>query len=160
MTPDEYFKLRVDDQIGWFSDKSGANQRRFMRLRFCELVLAASLPFLAGYADLPRMKPVVGIVGVALAVLAGALSLFRFPENWVQYRASSEALKREKFQFLTGAGPYRDQQAFPDFVARVESLLSAEQAGWIERTARTDSGGPAGSPVAGAPSGAGAAGKT
>ncbi|MGH8628751.1 MAG: hypothetical protein ACREYC_27005 [Gammaproteobacteria bacterium] len=41
MTPDEYLKDRLDDQINWYSRKSQWNQRCFKVPRIAELIFAS-----------------------------------------------------------------------------------------------------------------------
>jgi len=50
ISPEEYIEQRLSDQIGWYDRKSGTNQRWFKRLRFAEIVAAATIPFLSGFA--------------------------------------------------------------------------------------------------------------
>ena len=51
MNQDDYIKDRVDGQIEWYDRKSGTNQRWFRWLRIVEIIAAASIPLLVGYAD-------------------------------------------------------------------------------------------------------------
>src|SRR5262249_10497946 len=96
MTPDQYLSERVDDQIQWLSNKSGVNQRRFKRLRLTEIFLAAGIPVLAAYSDRSlAIRLSVALAGALVAIIAGALALWRHQELWIQYRATGEALKRE-----------------------------------------------------------------
>jgi hypothetical protein len=48
---EEYVEQRIDDQIGWYDRKSVTNKRWFKRLRFAEIVAAATIPFLSGFAN-------------------------------------------------------------------------------------------------------------
>ena len=102
LNQDDYIKDRVDGQIEWYDRKSGMNQRWFRWLRIVEIIAAASIPLLVGYADsIPEFKVVVGILGLLIAVIAGVLGLYQFQENWNGYRTTCEALKQEKYLFLT-----------------------------------------------------------
>lgn len=131
MTPEQYLQDRIEDQIRWYGDRSRSNQTTYRRLRTIEIVLAASIPLLAGYVgEVPSLRVAVGAAGVLLAVIAGVFSLYRFHENWVSYRNTCEALKREKFLYLTGAPPYTEPNAFSQFVARSEALMGGEQEKW------------------------------
>lgn len=131
MTPDEYLSTRVDEQIAWLSANSRRNQHRFRRLRLLELCLAAGIPVLAAYTDLHvGIRVTVAATGALVAIIAGALALWKPQELWVQYRATSEALQREKMLYLTGAPPYDAGETFPAFVARVETLLGSENTTW------------------------------
>ena len=132
MDQEEYIQKRVDDQIEWYDHKSQRNQWVFKRIRAIEIIAAASIPFIAGHSELPYGSWVTGLLGLIVAVLAGLLSLFQFQENWTSYRTTCEALKHEKFLFLTFAEPYNGKDPFPLFVRRVESVISKENTGWSQ----------------------------
>jgi hypothetical protein len=132
MTEQEYIEQRLDQQQKWFSAKSAQNQTAYKRWRVLEIVLAASIPFLTSMinAGWPRMTYVVGFFGFLIAAVSGLLALNRYHDHWIEYRAAGEALKREKFLFLTRAPPYDGANAFAALVERVEALLSRENAAW------------------------------
>ena len=133
ISPEEYVEQRLSDQIGWYDRKSGANQRWFKRLRFVEIVSAATIPFLAGFADNSfPIKITIGALGVVVAVIASLLGLLQFQEHWIEYRATAESLRREKFLYLTQTEPYDRDNAFHLLVQRVEALLSKENADWAQ----------------------------
>lgn len=135
MNQDEYINNRVDNQIDWYDQKSGANQRWFRWLRLVEIVAAASIPLLAGYADsISEIKVVVGVLGLMVAAIAGILGLYQFQENWTGYRTTCEALKQEKYLFLTKTQPYDQGDSFALFVQRVENLISKEHSNWSQYT--------------------------
>jgi hypothetical protein len=132
ISPEEYIEQRLDDQISWYDRKSGTNQLSFKRLRFAEIVTAAIIPFLSGFAGGSLLiKIAIGALGVLVAVIASLLALLRFQEHWISYRATAEALKTEKFLFLTQTQPYDTSDALHLLVQRVEALLSKESAQWI-----------------------------
>src|SRR6266487_5058205 len=133
MAPEEYIEQRLNDQIDWYDRKSGTNQRWFKRLRFAEIVAAAIIPFLSGFAggSLP-IKVAIGALGVVVAVIASLLGLLQLQEHWIEYRATAESLRREKFLFLTQTEPYDKDNAFHLLVQRVEALLSQENIDWAQ----------------------------
>ncbi len=129
----EYLEQRLDDQIDWYDRKSSSSQKAFKRLRLIEIVAAASIPLLAGYSQgRETIVLAVGVMGLVVAVVAGVLSLYRFQENWTEYRATAESLKQERFLFVTRSAPYNAGNAFELLVGRVESLLKSERSGWGE----------------------------
>jgi hypothetical protein len=131
MTPEEYLEQRLDDQIRWYDGKSGSAQRWFKRLRAAEIVFAAAIPVLASFAEGNALiGPLMGILGALVVVLAGILSLQQYQERWVEYRATAESLKHEKYLYLTGTDPYVGPDAFPLLVQRVEALISKEHSAW------------------------------
>ena len=141
ISPDDYIEQRLNDQISWYDRKSGKNQLWFKRLRFTEVLAAAIIPFLSGFAgDKLPMQIAIGVVGVVVAVIASLLGLLRFQEHWISYRATAEALKAEKFLFLTQTQPYDKEDAFHLLVQRVEVLLSKESTEWIRSMAKPPEG--------------------
>lgn len=134
MTPEKYMTDRVDDQISYHSSRSKYSKTRFQTMRIVEILAAALIPFLAGYVTtMPIMQVAVGALGVLIAVITGALTLYSFEQNWMTSRATVEALSHEKVLFRTGAEPYNVENPFPLFVDKVETLLASEQSQWVAR---------------------------
>lgn len=126
----QYINDRVDDQITWYDKKSVDNQRYFKRCRKIELFSAALIPFLTGfYGETEYGRILVGILGLLIAVAAGFSSLNGYQENWLNCRSACDCLKREKYVFL--AKDTQSTEDFQQFVSRIESILTNEQAMWL-----------------------------
>ena len=133
ISPEEYVEQRINDQIGWYDRKSATNKHWFKRLRFAEIVAAATIPFLSGFADKSfPIKIAIGALGVFVAVIASLLGLLQLQIHWIEYRATAESLRKEKFLFLTQTDPYDKDGAFHLLVQRVEGLLSKENIAWVQ----------------------------
>jgi hypothetical protein len=133
ISPQDYVEQRINDQIGWYDHKSITNKRWFKRLRFAEIVAAATIPFLSGFADKSfQIKITIGVLGVVVAVIASVLGLLQLQVRWIEYRATAESLRKEKFLFLTQTEPYDKDDAFHLLVQRVEGLLSKESTEWVQ----------------------------
>ena len=133
ISPEDYIEQRLNDQINWYGQKSRTNQLWFKRLRLAEIVAAAVIPFLAGFAgESLSIKIAIGALGVVVAIIASLLALLRLQEHWINYRAIAEALKTEKFLFLTQTQPYDAGDIFHFLVQRVEALLSKENTEWMQ----------------------------
>lgn len=144
MTEEEYFEHRLENQINWYSNKSSHCQTRHKALRVIEIVAAAIIPLLSGMGDkVPSGPWIIGLLGVFIAIAAATSSLFKFHENWIQFRATSEALKHEKFLFLARVAPYDGSNAFHVLVQRVEGLISNENSTWTQ-TVKSESKEPRG----------------
>lgn len=138
-TEEEYLTARVEDQINWHDKKSSSNKKWFLRLKVSEIIIALFIPFFSGYIDTDGkfLKLTVGFLGVAVAAIAGLITLIKFQENWTEYRTISETLKFEKFLFLSKAGPYKDiQNPYPLFVERFETLISTSTKKWESYTSK------------------------
>lgn len=131
MNEQEYIEQRLQNQIDWYSRRASANQNAYRWLRALEIVLASSIPFFTSLVkEYDGMGILVSVISVVIAVLAGLLALYKFQENWIEYRTTGESLKHEKFMFLTRSGPYAIEQPFPALVERVEATISKESSSW------------------------------
>lgn len=135
MNDEEYMKSRVDDQIDWYGKKSKHAQFRFKLLRGSEIVAAASIPLVAGFATETKLTMfVIGAIGASITVMSALISLNQLQEKWTEYRTTCESLKHEKYLYLGKAEPYHDEEPFALLVQRVESLISKENSAWLKYT--------------------------
>jgi hypothetical protein len=106
-----------------------SNKRWFISLRTVEIASAATVPFLSGFASHPSIGATVGIIGIIITLCAGVTHLCQFQERWIEYRTTAEALKKEKFLFVTKQSPttpVTTGDAFPILVQRIETVVSKE----------------------------------
>lgn len=138
MTMDEavfkdYLENRYNDQLQWYDKKAQQNQRRYKRLQWGVIVLAATAPVLAALdGQWVSLKIPVVVISALVAVLTTALKTFNYQELWIAYRTTHETLKPELHLFRSGTGPYEgvvDPQAL--FVVRVEAALGREHSEWL-----------------------------
>ena len=135
MTETEYIEERLEGQIRWYARQSSRNKAWYKSLRMTEIACASLIPFLSGMGEkIPAGSWIIGTLGALIAVSAAAGSLFKFHENWLQYRSTAEQLKHERFLFLTRTKPYDDQDQFGELVQRVEGLISKENLSWVQAT--------------------------
>ena len=131
----QYLQERIDDQINWYDMKSRRNRKWYRSVRICGIIIALSIPILSGFIggnNDAHLKIVLSVAGAVVALLEGLLSLYKFHENWIQYRATAESLKYHKFLFITGAAPYHEADAFSLFVQHAEGVMAKEQMGWVQ----------------------------
>ena len=134
LSPEEFIQSRVEDQIAWYNRRSLSAKKWFHGLRVAEIALASSIPFLVIFIDeIKSAKYIVGGVGVLIAILSGAIALFKLQENWVDYRTTAEGLKHHRYLFTTKTDPYDAADAYQVFVVNIEGLISAEHTTWIGR---------------------------
>ena len=134
MDENQYIEQRLDDQIDWYDIKSQWNQKWLKRLSLIEIVAATTIPFLVGYIgeEIYPLRLTVGFLGVLVAVISGILPLYKFQENWIEYRTTCESLRHEKFLYLTSSEPYNIEEPFPLLAQRVEALISKENTQWSQ----------------------------
>lgn len=136
MNEQKYLEERLQDQIDWYDRKSSLYQTRYKRLRMLEILAASSIPFLSGYIEVwAYITPVIGGLGLLITIIAGLLSLNQYQELWLDYRTTAEALKQEKFLYLTRTEPYDGEGSFNKLVLRVESRIAKENGVWAQANA-------------------------
>ena len=133
MTPEEYLKDRVEDQIAWYDHKSGSNKMWFVILQIVTLAASALVPVFSIFSSDMWARVTVAILGSATAVTTGIVSLYQFREHWIEYRTTAESLKHEKYMYQTGTGPYMGDDSFSMLVERIEALVSQENTAWQQR---------------------------
>lgn len=120
---------RLEDQIGWYDRKSRYNQRAFKLLKAWTIVAAALVPVLAAFGL--RDVRIAAALAASIAIVEGIQQLNQYQTNWLLYRSTCEALKHEKYLYLSSAGPYRDPENRLLLLAeRIEGLVSQEHAKW------------------------------
>lgn len=133
MNDKEYIEKRLDNQIKWYSQTSQKNQKYFKRLKFGEILCAALIPFLVGYADTSSIiQIIVGLLGIFIAVVTGVIGLHKFQENWIEYRTTAETLKHQKYLYETSCTPYDDENSFKKLVQICEGIISKENSNWSQ----------------------------
>jgi len=133
---EKYLKERYQDQIDWYEKKSSSNQSRYSKFQWTLIILSALTPVLIaidfGFAEYSFLKWIAVITAVIVAICAGALRIFKYHDNWITYRTTSETLKKEIHLYNAGIGDYtnaKDKESV--FVQRVESLISQENTLWL-----------------------------
>ncbi|WP_205738609.1 DUF4231 domain-containing protein [Halomonas heilongjiangensis] len=124
---------RLEDQLAWYGQRSRYCRRWHKRLRLVQVTFAAAIPVLS-LANPPLARWLTALLGASIAVLEATEQINQFGPLWIQYRATAEHLKHEKFLLLAAAGPYRDldrAEALRLLAERVEEHVSSEHARWV-----------------------------
>jgi len=134
MNEEEYLNDRLEKQISWYDNKSMQNQKWFKRLQIFQIAAATSIPVLVIYITdtTPFLRFLNALLGALIAVVSGAIGLYKFQENWLEYRTTCESLRHEKYLYLTKTDPYNIDSPFPLLVSRVETLISKENTNWAQ----------------------------
>ncbi len=131
MNAEEYIQNRVDEQIDWYYERSEAAKLKHRAMRTMELVVAGTVPVLAGFASSNTVGEVlVAVVGASIVVLVALQELGQYHKQWLECRSICDALRQERALYLTGSGPYGAGDLFPQFVQRVEGLIVGERGSW------------------------------
>lgn len=147
MSQPDYAMERLEDQIKWYDKKSGYNQKMFKGMKTITIVVSLLIPLFAAFAaykgniDGKLVALVAGIMGALIALLEAVQQLNQYHHNWITYRSTAEALKHEKYLYLSNAGPYAAAANATALLAeRIESSVSQEHAKWASAQEQTTKG--------------------
>lgn len=132
MKEDEYIKLRIDDQIKWYSDKAIKNKCLNYLTKSTIIVFSATIPLIAGLDfDNSAKNIILGLLGILIAIISGIFGLLlKFNEKWTEYRITSETFKHEIF-FQTKTGSYcKETEPLTLLVTRIKNVISKEHSTW------------------------------
>ncbi len=123
-------KLR--QQSAWYGVGAQRNQSRYVALKTTQIILAAAIPVVAVAAAGPTLKWTTAILGALIGIIEAVIQLGQYQQNWLLYRATREALKREDFLHEAKAGPYATAaDADTLYVERADAIISGENTKWI-----------------------------
>jgi hypothetical protein len=116
----------------WYGQRAHHNRSVYVLLKGMQIVCAAAIPVVsvAGPANVQRWT--TATLGALVGIFEGFIQLGQYQQNWLTFRATREALKREEFLFSAKAGPYSGVQD-PDtlYVNRCDAIISGENTKWL-----------------------------
>lgn len=133
MNMEDYMKNRVDNQILWYDNKSMHCQKVYKFWQTVEIIVAALIPLLSGYSNMHiSIAIIIGIMGAVIAIIESITKLFKWHENWIEYRTTCELLRYQKQLYLTNSAPYNTKPETIDniFVRNIENIISSENNKW------------------------------
>ena len=144
--PFEYLQRRVATQLQWHNAKAAWNKRCFYCTEITTLLAGTAIPVVNLWvtgSDLSRMLS--GILGGVIVIAAGIGKLFKFQENWLQFRTLAEALERESEFYKTGVADYAaagEAGRNRLFVERAENILAGSVSQFVATHRAASDGAP------------------
>jgi Protein of unknown function (DUF4231) len=130
---------RITQQSSWYGENAQLNRRYYQTLKATQIVFAAAIPVVAVSGAGATQRWVTAILGSLIGIIEGLIQLGQYQQNWLLYRATREALKREDFLYSAKAGPYSDaRDADALFVERSDSIISGESLKWLATQEKKD----------------------
>lgn len=130
---DEYAKA-----VKFYDDRAAAAKGWYRRLSVYVIVASAGLTALVALSPKDDLwRAISTVVSATIVIAAGLLAHLKCHENWLSYRASWDALERERRLFEAGVGEYQsaeDKGAL--FVQTIEAIMAREGAAFYARHAK------------------------
>jgi hypothetical protein len=135
---------RIDDSIAWYSRRARGSRQRYTIASTLQIVLSAAIIVVAA-ADLRLWGfALPAVLAAVLTIVKGVEATWQWQSKWANYRATAEALKREKYLHAASAGPYALERGATALLAeRVEEIISRENLDWVVRVRSTSQSGEA-----------------
>jgi len=133
----EYLGRRLEPQRKWHNEKATWNKRCFYTVEVTTLLAGAAIPIVNVWVvkDPYWAGVLSAVLGGVVVVATSVGKLFKFHENWLQYRTPVEALEREKELYSAGAGEYAEANEAERnrlLVERVENILANTTSEFIQ----------------------------
>ena len=146
LSQEHYIEERLNDQLRYYDRTAGKAKNRYLQSRLVSVVAGALVPVLVNL-EFAYVDVITTILSVLVVLIVSLESVFHFREQWVNSRSTSEALRKEYFEFTAAEGLYADfvedgSAAFRLFVERVEAMIEAENLSTLQvmtRETRTQS---------------------
>lgn len=128
---ESYVKARYEKEIAWYDKKANWNHAIYQIFQWLAIILSSLTAILIIIGEAWVRWLAVG-VAVIVAIVTSGLKTFKYQENWINYRTTSETLRKEIYYYRASTHGYDsvgDKEAL--FVERVESLISRENTMWV-----------------------------
>ncbi|MEU5216390.1 DUF4231 domain-containing protein [Streptomyces sp. NPDC020807] len=128
MTAERYVEGRLTQYQEWYDVKATRMKAMYLRMRTVSVVGGALVPVFVN-VDLAFARVVATVLSVVVVAAVSLESVYRYREQWKNYRSTEQLLGHERVYFEARVGPYRDlggRQAFALLVARVEKAIASE----------------------------------
>ncbi|MEU9921489.1 DUF4231 domain-containing protein [Streptomyces griseoluteus] len=124
----DYVEGRLTQYQKWYDRKAVKTKAMHLRMRTVSVVGGALVPVLVNL-DLSFAKLTATVLSLIVVGSVSLESVYRYREQWKNYRSTEQLLGHERIYFETKVGPYSglsENEAFTTLVARVESAIANE----------------------------------
>ena len=139
-----YVEERYLNQCQWYDGEATRNKRRYYAYQTlivgCSAVATMAVAAGVYWPEAGWVRLVALGMTVSVSALVSLQKVFRHQEQWLEYRTTAEALKKEKPMYDARIGEYEHAESAERlFVSRVESWISTQNTKWVESTRQAGS---------------------
>ncbi|MER5930785.1 DUF4231 domain-containing protein [Streptomyces sp. NPDC002054] len=123
-----YVDGRLSQCQEWYDRKAVKAKAMHLRMRTVAVVGGALVPVLVNI-DLSFARIAATVVSLTVVGAVSLESVYRYREQWKNYRSTEQLLGHERVYFEAGVGPYKGlsgSEAFATLVGRVENAIATE----------------------------------
>jgi hypothetical protein len=157
LTPEEYVDERLNPEISYYNKSATRSKLLYLRMRAITVIGGALVPVLINIHFSPYMEILTTALSLVVVLFVSLETVYRYREQWTNYRTAEQNLRNEYFLFTSKAGEYAPldaPSAFTVFVNRIEKAIEMESASTLRvMTTLTESKTPPPAPSATSPVG-------
>ncbi|MCQ4084431.1 DUF4231 domain-containing protein [Streptomyces sp. RB6PN25] len=127
-TAQGYLDNRLSQYQGWYDRKAVKAKAMHLRMRTVSVVGGALVPVFVNI-NLPSFRFIATVLSLVVVGSVSLESVYRYREQWKNYRSTEQLLGHERIYFETKVGPYAGlsaQESFKTLVTRVEKAIANE----------------------------------
>jgi hypothetical protein len=128
LTPEEYVEERLNSEINYYNKAATRAKQRYVQMRAITVVGGALVPVLVNI-DLAYLDILTTAISLVVVLFVSLETVYRYREQWTNYRTAEQNLRNEYFTFTSRSGIYTsldEPSAFTLFVNRIEQAIEAE----------------------------------
>ncbi len=130
LTPEEYIGERLNAEMSYYNKNAGLAKQRYLQMRAITVIGGALVPVLVN-VNLPYVNILTTALSLVVVLFVSLETVYRYREQWTNYRSAEQNLRNEYFLFTSKSGAYAELDepvAFTLFVNRIEEAIEAESA--------------------------------
>jgi hypothetical protein len=130
LTPEEYVEERLNPEMSYYNKSATRSKQRYLQMRAITVVGGALVPVLVN-VNTPYIDILTTALSLMVVLFVSLETVYRYREQWTNYRTAEQNLRNEYFLFTSKSGGYAgldEPSAFTLFVDRVEQAIEAESA--------------------------------
>lgn len=133
-TFENYLLERYQIEIQYYENRAARNKALYYGLSAITIIISSMtsiILYLVNVYSMDYLKIIAFLLSASVSILMAILSLYNFHEKWINYRTTSESLKKEIHYYDAKLGDYAESEN-PEsiFVERVEERISTEHTKW------------------------------
>lgn len=126
----KYYMDQWKQQQEYHSKKAKDFKQRHQLLQTIIVVGALVVPIALNMDGISPFIPTA--ISLVVALATGLENVYRYGEQWVTFRRTSEMLKREQRMYIARAEAYTGANPFDVFVQRVEGILGEQNQTFVQ----------------------------
>jgi hypothetical protein len=119
--------------FAWYDRKATVARHGYIVLRLIAITAAAAVTVLAAMGA-PAL--LTASIGAVIVVVEGALQLFQFHTNWINYRRCAEEMRQQAILYVARAKPYDGADRRDLLAAAMHDLVTTEGVNWATAARR------------------------